>query len=135
MFLNILYGCTLIIVTSVIHSITTWIVLKHIAHNHPHESIVHRILRIDLVVLLTIVATLVESALWALSYWGYGVFEKFETALYFSMVTFATLGYGDIVLDEQYRLWSGIEAANGVLMFGWSTAIIVMAIPKISNLK
>ena len=49
----------------------------------------------------------------------------FEEAVYFSAVTFTTLGYGDITLaDHHWRLLSGAEALNGVLLAGWSTALL-----------
>jgi len=50
--------------------------------------------------------------------------QTFEEALYFSTVTFASLGYGDIVLSPRWRLISAIEAANGVILFAWSTAFL-----------
>jgi hypothetical protein len=50
--------------------------------------------------------------------------RSFEEALYFSTVTFASLGYGDIVLSPRWRLISAIEAANGVILFAWSTAFL-----------
>ena len=46
-----------------------------------------------------------------------------EQAVYFSLVTFTTLGYGDITLDAPWRILTGIEALNGVLLLGWSTAL------------
>ena len=52
--------------------------------------------------------------------------RTFEEALYFSTVTFASLGYGDIVLSPRWRLVSAIEAANGVILFAWSTAFLLM---------
>jgi len=59
-----------------------------------------------------------------------------EEAIYFSMVTYATLGYGDIVLGPHWRIMSGFEAMNGILLFGWSTAMFFSTVQKIlSNLK
>ncbi len=51
--------------------------------------------------------------------------SAFEPAVYFSMVTYTTLGFGDMTLDEGWRIFSSIEAANGIIMFGWTTALIV----------
>jgi Ion channel len=48
----------------------------------------------------------------------------FDDALYFSIVTFTTLGYGDIVLSQPWRLLGGIEAMVGIIHFGWSTALM-----------
>jgi voltage-gated potassium channel Kch len=57
----------------------------------------------------------------------------FERALYFSIVTYTTLGYGDIVLDENWRLLSSFQAANGIIIFGWTTAVIIVAIRTVSR--
>jgi hypothetical protein len=71
---------------------------------------------------------LVEVVLWAVSYLLLMPGEKiatFEEAVYFSVVTFTTLGYGDITLgDHDWRLLSGEEALNGILLVGWSTALL-----------
>jgi voltage-gated potassium channel Kch len=54
-----------------------------------------------------------------------------ERALYFSTVTFTTLGYGDITLQERWQLLSSFEAANGIILFGVSTAFVFVAIRKL----
>jgi voltage-gated potassium channel Kch len=56
---------------------------------------------------------------------------NFEEAIYFSMVTYATVGYGDIVLEPQWRIMSGFEAMSGILLFGWSTAMLFSIVQKI----
>lgn len=45
-------------------------------------------------------------------------------------VTFTTLGYGDIVLGPEWRLLSGIEAINGIVLFGWSTAFLFAIVQR-----
>lgn len=69
----------------------------------------------------------VEIWLWALVYMALGVFANFENALYFSTSTFATVGYGDIVLPTSWRLLGALEGVNGFLLIGWSTAYLVAA--------
>jgi hypothetical protein len=54
-----------------------------------------------------------------------GAFGSFEAALYFSTVAFTTVGFGDLVIDSHWRLVSAIEAANGFILIGWSTAFLV----------
>ncbi|UHD15657.1 potassium channel family protein [Thiocapsa bogorovii] len=57
--------------------------------------------------------------------------DTLEAAIYFSAVTFTTLGYGDITLSsEQWRLLTGIEALNGVLLLGWSTALLYAVVHR-----
>ena len=62
---------------------------------------------------------------WAATFLATGAFEEMEPALYFSVVSFTTLGFGDILLPEKWRLLSGLSAANGLLIFGISTAFLV----------
>lgn len=63
--------------------------------------------------------------LWASVYLLAGAFHEFEPALYFSLISFTTVGFGDITLGPDWRLLSGFTAANGFLTFGWSTAYMV----------
>jgi hypothetical protein len=70
---------------------------------------------------------------WAAAYAAAGVFADFETAMYFSLKSYTTVGYGDVLPAHSWRLLGPIEAAIGVLMLGWSTAIIVAAVQRIYN--
>lgn len=63
--------------------------------------------------------------LWAVVFIVLGDFNSLEPSLYFSLVSFTTVGYGDIVLSDEWRLLSGLTSANGFLSFGWSTAYMV----------
>ena len=56
---------------------------------------------------------------------------NFEEALYFSTVTFTTVGYGDIVLDREWRQLASFEAVNGWIIFGWATALIMAVIQRL----
>ena len=58
-------------------------------------------------------------------------FSSFSEAIYFSLVTFTTLGYGDISLSSDWRLLSGLEAINGIMLIGWSTAMMFSLIQTI----
>ncbi len=73
----------------------------------------------------------VEIWLWAALYLWLGEFENIERALYFSTVTFTSLGYGDITLQESWQVLSGFEAANGIILFGVSTAFVFGAIRRL----
>lgn len=60
-----------------------------------------------------------------------GCFADFNTSLYFSMITYTTVGYGDVVLrDKERRLLSGVEALTGSLMLCWSTVILSRSSPR-----
>jgi hypothetical protein len=62
--------------------------------------------------------------LWSFAFLALGVFEALEPAVYFSLVSFTTLGFGDITLTQDWRILSGMTAVNGLLMFGFSTAFL-----------
>lgn len=71
-----------------------------------------------------VVAHVVEIVLWAAAYRLVGELRSFEEAVYFSAVTFATIGYGDVTLSSEWRLASAVEGVNGILLFGWTTAFL-----------
>lgn len=88
----------------------------------------HPVFLVSGIVVVMFCISLIESWLWALSYVLLDAIEQLEAAAYFSMVTYTTLGYGDVVLAEEWRLLASFEAANGIIMFGWTTAIVMAAI-------
>ena len=131
MFYNFTMSLFLVLASIIIHSAATLLASEVILRKHRKRSVLLSILNIDLIVVIIIGATIMEAVLWAGSYLWIGAFDGFEQALYFSLVTYTTLGYGDLVLLDSHRILGAIQAANGVIMFGWSTAIVVFAIQKI----
>jgi voltage-gated potassium channel len=73
---------------------------------------------------------LAQVGLWAGFLVLLGALQTYDDAFYFSLVTFATLGYGDIVLAPGYRIFGALGATCGSLMLGWSTALIFAAISR-----
>jgi len=80
-------------------------------------------------------AITVSVWLWAHVFIFLKVFTELEPALYFSTVTFTTLGYGDIVLDERWRLLSSLTSVNGLIVFGLTTAFLVEFLRSINNVQ
>ena len=74
--------------------------------------------------LLVAIAHLVAIALWAVPVMICGGFERYEDGFYLSAMNYTTLGYGDVVLPPDWRLLGPLEAVNGVLLLGLSTAVI-----------
>lgn len=66
--------------------------------------------------------------IWAVAFYGLGIFGTMEEAVYFGLVSFTTLGFGDVLLPKEWRLLSGMAAANGLLIFGLLTALLVEAL-------
>jgi voltage-gated potassium channel len=65
-----------------------------------------------------------ETSLWAMFYYSRELFPDFETSLYFSAVSYAAIGYGDVLLPRNWRLLGAIEGVSGLLLCGISTAFI-----------
>lgn len=74
---------------------------------------------------------LAEAVVWALFYVLIGVLPDLETAAYFSLTSYTTVGYGDLVLPAPWRLLGPLEAAVGILMLGWSTGVLVAVLGNI----
>ena len=86
---------------------------------------------VALVISFAFVAHLLEIAVWAVLFLLCGEFPGFGTAYYHSAVNYTTLGYGDVLMTPSWRLLGPLEAANGALMFGVSTAIIFAVIQRL----
>ena len=133
MLLNIIIAAVMIVATTAIHAGGMILAIRMMHSHDRHLKRLRRmpIYRVGGIVLLMFNASLLEVLLWAATYHLLNALEGFEPAFYFSMVTFTTLGYGEIVLGEQWRLLASFEAANGIIMFGWTTAIILAAVQRI----
>ena len=75
-----------------------------------------------------------EIWVYALLYLQLDAFSHFEQALYYSTVTYATIGYGDVVMPHQWRILGAIEGAAGIMMLGWPTASVVSLLTQLKLL-
>ena len=114
-----------------IQAVTVGLVIFHYrkAASRPYSGrpYVEAYKEIGYVMVLLLFSVMFQMAGWALLFLLLGQFEDFETALYFSGVTFTSLGYGDITLPERVRILSAMEAADGLLMFGIISAVFMSA--------
>jgi hypothetical protein len=86
------------------------------------------------VLLMTLIATaahLAQVAVWAGTFLACGEFAGFDDAFYHSAVNYSSLGYGDIVMSRRWRLLGPLEAMNGILLFGISTALMFAVISRL----
>jgi voltage-gated potassium channel len=136
---QLLLALALTSVTVVLHAVgTVYIVIPAtgVWKAKTASSAVRRpVLTLIRLVSLLLVLHLVEMGVWAAAYAAWNVLPDFETALYFSLKSYTTVGYGDVIPSVAWRLLGPIEAAVGILMLGWSTSIIVAAVQRIYNVR
>jgi len=82
------------------------------------------VLLLFLVFTVLLTSHLTQAAFWEIAYFAIGGFTNMATALYYSLSSYTTVGYADMVLPEHLLLLGPLESATGVLMFGWSTSYI-----------
>jgi voltage-gated potassium channel len=73
----------------------------------------------------------VEIWVYAAVYLELGSFSHFEEALYYSTVTYSSIGYGDVLMPHGWRIFGAIEGAVGIIMLGWSTAYLVSLLAQL----
>jgi hypothetical protein len=131
MLAQIILGAGMIVLTTLIQGIFTLFGVERLrdhVERHHTKSLVRSTLTLSMFVLWLFLAMIIQAWVWAHLYLALGALGSLEEAAYFSTVTFTTLGFGDITLDKTWRLLSSFEAANGLLMFGWSTALVFAAV-------
>jgi len=73
----------------------------------------------------------VEIWAYAAIYLRIGAFDRLEQSLYYSTVTYASIGYGDVLMPHDWRIFGAIEGAVGIIMLGWSTAYLVSLLSQL----
>ena len=130
-----LLGACMIALTVVVHIVAIVVLIRVLSGRVVPRDGPQSLFRMVGVLVFTVLALFfvhtIEIWLWALLYMELGNFEIMERALYFSTVTFTTLGYGDITLLPRWQLLSSFEAANGIILFGVSTAFVFAVIQRL----
>ena len=128
MLMNLLVGlsamvtCLFLQLVLIVHALRYYRRRHHLANNPSFWSNVAVIIG---VMLILIMGNLAQVALWALLFLALEEFQRFSEAFYHSAVNFATLGYGDFVMSAKRKLLGPLEAINGALMIGLSTAALI----------
>ena len=111
--------------------------LKHLGKRLEYRSRMNQTPRLFESILTTAMVLLtlhvLEAFFWALLYLqlpAQAGLKDFHDAFYFSLITFTTLGYGDITLHENWQLLAGIEGMVGIVVFGLTTALLFAVVQK-----
>ena len=132
MITNLLIASCLVAITVIIHAGGLGIVLSHVLHSsaRPDTSFWQITWLLIRIAWFLIIIHVLEIAVWALFFWWEKCLPNMESSFYFSGVTYATIGYGDIVLPEEWRLFGPIEGLTGILMCGLSTAFFFVIVSR-----
>jgi voltage-gated potassium channel len=138
MMLPLLIGSLMVVVTVLMQGVGSLWVLRFLMSRRAKAGSIfrryHALVTISLTALALVLLHWLQIMLWAALYLiltPVTPIATVETALYLSAITFTTVGYGDITLQaEQWRLLCGIEGLNGVLLLGWSTALLYAVVHR-----
>lgn len=128
MLINLLLGLSTMAICLFLQSILLIVALRYYSKhmylvNSP--SILSSLIVVNSVMMLLIIGNLAQVTIWAIIFWALGEFSDLSTAIYHSAVNFSTLGYGDFVMSNRYKFLGPLEAINGVLMIGVTTATLM----------
>ena len=126
--INLLLGLLIMGFCLLLQSLLVVAALRYYAHRQgyvKHPSLWRTIWVVNGVMVILVAGNVLQVAIWALLFRLLGEFSDIGEAFYHSAVNFSTLGYGDIVMSERQKILGPLEAINGVLMIGVSTAALV----------
>ena len=132
---QIVLGSALLLVSIGIAGVSFWVMeigllrLRPWLNRAPHRP---KLIFVLCIAAIWILAQMTIGVwVWALTLMFLGVFDTLELSVYFSLVAFTTLGFGDVLLPVEWRLLGGMAAANGLLNIGLVTALLVEALRQI----
>lgn len=132
---QLIVSTLMVFITVLIHGvgITTLARLLRLDPNaQDHHHFTPRVAMLVLAIVLALVTLHgIEIWLYAGLYLYLDAVSDLETAVYFSTITYAAIGFGDSEMAREWRLVSAIEGVNGVLLLGWSTAFFVSVVARL----
>jgi hypothetical protein len=135
MFLALLISTGVLLCSLLCYAIATalivGLVVRLLPEDHGNLGFWKSVAVMMIVTLITAATHLFEIALWAIVFLLCGEMATFERAFYVSAENYTALGYGDIVLSERWRLLGPLEAINGLLLFGLSTAVMFAVLNRL----
>ena len=128
-------GVIPIVLTILTHALAVMATVRFVRHEKKAGRAGVRfwndVLIVTLALWFALAAHLIEIAIWAVLFMFCGEFQAFGTALYHSAVNYTTLGSSDLMMTPSWRLLGPLEAADGMLMFGVSTAMIFAVVQRL----
>jgi hypothetical protein len=129
---QLLLGVVLIAVTVAIHvGVMGWLLLQLEHRARSRFTLWHAYAVLTKVAIWSVLAHLVEIAVWALAFYWAEVQRSIDLSIYFSAVTYATIGYGDVVPPENWRVLASMEGLIGILMCAWSGGFMFALVSRL----
>ena len=133
MLFQFLVGIAVSVCNIAIHAVVMDAVLR-VARAVSERATSRQSLRLIAVMTATVsvlmIAHIAEVIVWSFAYAIVGVAPPGTDLVYFAFVNYTTLGYGDVTPVQRWHLLGPMTAMNGVLLFGWSTAVIYAILQK-----
>ena len=133
MIIQLLVGLAVSVLNIIIHAAVTMIAIRILARGGARDSSRPLLYLAGVMIATSIVLTAahtLEVFVWSVAYAIVNAAPDDANLVYFAFVNYTTLGYGDVTPLAKWRLLGPITAMNGVLMFGWSTALIFEVLIK-----
>lgn len=133
--LNLMVAGVLVLVTCAVHFAGLLALSASMRHRKVHPVNISSTLGQGVSILGIVVALFALHSLqiwiYAFAYLALGEFTAMEPALYFSTSAFTTVGFGDLLLSQEWRMLGAEESANGFLLIGWSTAFLISVTARV----
>jgi hypothetical protein len=133
MLLQFLVGCSVSVIDIMIHALTTLVAIgiaRRAGLSRRSRPRSHLMAVMVVTALVLMIAHTAEIVVWSLAYAAVGAAPAGSDLLDFAFVNYTTLGYGDVTPLKEWRLIGPMTAMNGILMFGWSTAVLFEVLRK-----
>jgi hypothetical protein len=131
--LQFLVGCGVSVINIMVHALITLVAIgiaRRAGLKRTSRPRLHLMTVMVVTALVLMIAHTVEIIVWSLAYAAVGAAPAGSDLLDFAFVNYTTLGYGDVTPLKEWRLIGPMTAMNGILMFGWSTAVLFEVLRK-----
>ena len=137
MILQMSVGGVVVFANIVVHAVAMLLTFRLVKPRIANSIGLRPILYLSTVMVLTIMllmgAHIIEIGLWGVAFVLLHAVEPPDAAFYFAFVSYTTLGYGDVLASSAWRLLGPIAAMNGILLSGWSTAVIMHMMSEVAR--
>jgi len=130
---SVLVGLPVMLVCLVLQLVTAFLSVRHYVRRAPRgpSGVVAGVRPLLEAMLILMLGNVVEIVVWALLFQSFGEFDQLFDAIYHSAVNFTSLGYGDVVMSNRWKLLGPLEALNGIVMLGITSAALMAMLQQL----